>query len=131
MCALALALCKHEYDFTPWSQQEQMSSKKRTSSCRGCGGDASPTQSNRDRVAIPLCFRALSAEMTAPPAAVERDALARCGIFTGLFACLFVRHLLRRRAQVFFASAACSVRESVDPFEFCSLSRRYLQQETC
>ena len=62
--------------------------------------------------------------MAAPPAVVERDALARCGIFTGLFACLFVGHLLRRRAQVFFASArvAYSVRESVDPCEVPSCS---------
>ena len=57
--------------------------------------------------------------MTAPSAAVERDAPARCGTFTRLFACLFVRHKLRRRAQVLFASAgvACSVHESVDPCE--------------
>ena len=58
--------------------------------------------------------------MAAPPAAVERDTLARCDIFTGLFACPYVRRFLRRRVQVLFASAgvAYSVRESVDPFEF-------------
>ena len=68
-------------------------------------------------------FLALGAEMAAPSAdAVERDALARWGIFTGLFACLFVRHKLRRRAQIFFARGRVTggVRESVDPCEFRS-----------
>ena len=85
---------------------------------------ASPTQSNRDRVAIPLCFRALSAEMAAPPAAVECDALARCGTFTRLFAGFFVRHSLRRRGQKLFARArvACSARGPTRPRElpFCA-----------
>ena len=47
-------------------------------------------QSNGDRIAIRPLFVAPSAEMVAPPVVIERDASARCGIFTGLFAGLFV-----------------------------------------
>ena len=48
---------------------------------------------NADRVILVVRFLAPGAEMGAPPAVEpERDALARCGIFTGLFACLYVRH---------------------------------------
>ena len=106
----------------PWPQQSKIPSIKRTTSCRGWARGSSPAQSNGDRIAIRLRFRALSAEMAAPPAAVERDTLARCGIFTGLFACVYVRHLLRRRAQVYFASArvACTVLGHTRPCEFPS-----------
>merc|ERR1719261_8865 len=73
-----------------------------------------------DRSAIRLRFRALSAEMAAPSAAVERDTLARCGIFTGLFACVYVRHFLRRRAQEFFArgNVTFTVLRPARPCEF-------------
>ena len=48
-------------------------------------------ENNRDRIGVPCPLLAPSAEMDAPPAALkERDASARCGIFTGLFAGLFV-----------------------------------------
>ena len=73
----------------PWSQSKLPDINKLTS---GRGRGASPTQSIGDRIAIRLRVLALSAEMAAPAVAPERDALARCGIFTGLFACLFVRH---------------------------------------
>ena len=75
-------------------------------------GYFSPTQSNRDRFVVPLPFLALGAEMNAPSAAVERDALARCDICAGTFACQFVRHFLRR-GQAFFAS--CDVASSFPP----------------
>ena len=106
----------------PWPQQSKIPSIKRTTSCRGWARGSSPAQSNGDRIAIRLRFLALSAEMAAPPAAVERDALARCVVFTGLFACLFVRHLLRRRAQVFLARArvARTVLGPARPYEFPS-----------
>ena len=119
MYALALTLWNHECDFMPVIPIKFPSIYKLTS---GWARGGSPAQSNGDRIAIRLRFRALSAEMAAPPAAVERDALARCGIFTGLFACLFVRHLLRRRAQVYFARArvACTVLGHTRPPEFRS-----------
>merc|ERR1711920_261146 len=72
-------------------------------------------QTYGDRILQRVPFLAPSAEMAAPPAAVkESDALACYGIFTGLFACVYVRRFLRRRGQVFFASAhvTYSVRES-------------------
>ena len=45
---------------------------------------------------IAVRLRTLGAEMAATPADVECDTLARCGIFAGLFARLFIRHELRR-----------------------------------
>ena len=54
-----------------------------------------------------LRFLARSTVMAAPPVAPVRDALARFGILTGLFACLFARHFLRR-VQV-RALITCSV----------------------
>ena len=85
-------------------------------------GYFSPTQSNGDRFAILLPFPALSAVMTAPPAGIERDAPARCGIFAGPFAGLFVRHLSGQRGHVFFASAdvASSFRPTMDRLRFLS-----------
>merc|ERR1712032_1519087 len=67
----------------------------------GWGRGSSTTQSNGDRTAIRYRFRASSAEMAAPLVAPERDTLAVCGVFTGLFACLFVRRKIRRAREVF------------------------------
>ena len=79
-------------------------------------------QSNGDRIAIRLLVVAPSAEMAAPPVIIERDAPARGGNFTGLFAGLFVWHF--QPVQGFFASfsVAFSARGSVDPFKFPSCS---------
>ena len=119
MWAFALTLWKRECDFLPWSPSNFPIYKPTSGRGRGCG---SPAQSNGDRSAIRLRFRALSTEMAAPPAVKERDTLARCDVFTGLFACLFVRHLLRRRAQVYFARAriARTVLGPARPREFPS-----------
>ena len=43
--------------------------------------------------------------MAAPPAAPERDALARRASFTEVLACLEARYMPRRRPQVFSPSA--------------------------
>ena len=81
---------------------------------------ATLSKRNGDHIGTRPPFLTLGTEMTTPPAVKERDALARCDIFTGLVACLYVRYLIRRRGQVFFAAARVtySVHKSVNPCVF-------------
>ena len=80
--------------------------------------DGRPAQSHGDRTDTRLLCLAFSAKTAAPPGFIERDASAICGLFTELFAGLFVCHFLRCLGhKVFFASVsvAFGVHGTVDP----------------